>query len=141
MQGKTSQRSVAGCAVRKAQASDLESCNALYRRVHGFYRSAELTHAIQQGTATIVEREGRVTGYASELSFIGHATAETNFDLKALLASAETFGGPGILVPNRNSELFRWCLSNGLRVVQPLTLMTAGLYNEPAGAWLPGILY
>ena len=44
-------------------------------------------------------------------------------------------------MPSRNSVLFRWCLANGLRVVQPMTLMSAGLYNEPAGAWLPSILY
>ena len=49
--------------------------------------------------------------------------------------------GPGILVPSRNSELFRWCLANGLRVVQPMTLMSLGLYNEPQGAFLPSILY
>ena len=73
--------------------------------------------------------------------FFGHAVAETNLDLQALIASAEAFAGPGILVPARNSELFRWCLENGLRVVQPLTLMTSGPYNEPAGAYLPSILF
>jgi hypothetical protein len=26
-------------------------------------------------------------------------------------------------------------------VVQPMTLMTMGLYNEPAGAWLPSIIF
>jgi hypothetical protein len=26
-------------------------------------------------------------------------------------------------------------------VVEPMTLMTLGLYNEPAGAYLPSILY
>jgi hypothetical protein len=60
---------------------------------------------------------------------------------KALIASAEAFAGPGILVPTRNSQLFRWCLVNGLRVVQPMTLMTSGLYNEPTGAYLPSILF
>lgn len=51
------------------------------------------------------------------------------------------FLGPGILVPTRNAELFRWCLQHGLRVVEPMTLMTVGLYNEPAGSYLPSILY
>jgi hypothetical protein len=88
-----------------------------------------------------VEREGRITGYATDLAFFTHATAETNLDLQALIASTESFGGPGILVPSRNSALFRWCLANGLRVVQPMTLMTMGLYNEPAGAWLPSVLF
>lgn len=141
MQGRTRERSIAGCAVRAAMTADLEACNALARRVHGFDRGTELAQAIQQGTALVVERGGRVTGYTTHLAFSGHATAETNPDLQALIASAESFGGPGILVPSRNSQLFRWCLENGLRVVQPMTLMSAGLYNEPAGAWLPSILF
>jgi hypothetical protein len=62
-------------------------------------------------------------------------------DMQALLASVESFAGPGILVPSRNSVLLRWCLQNGLRVVQPMTLMSAGLYSEPAGAWLPSVLF
>jgi hypothetical protein len=32
-------------------------------------------------------------------------------------------------------------LNQGLRVTHTLTLMTMGLYNEPAGAYLPSILY
>jgi hypothetical protein len=32
-------------------------------------------------------------------------------------------------------------LASGLRVVAQATLMTIGLYNEPAGAYLPSILY
>ena len=83
----------------------------------------------------MVERHGRITAYCSSLAFFGHAVAETNLDLQALIAAAEGFGGPGILVPTRNAELFRWCLANGLRVVEPMTLMTVGLYNEPAGAY------
>jgi hypothetical protein len=62
-------------------------------------------------------------------------------DMQALLASVESFAGPGILVPSRNSVLLRWCLQNGLRVVQPMTLMSTGLYNDPAGAWLPSVLF
>lgn len=141
MQGKTRQRSVPGCNVRPAQPDDIAACAELSLRVHGFDRSGELPEAIQHGTAKVVERDGRVTGYTNDLAFFGHATAETNADMQALIASAEFFGGSGILVPTRNSTLFRWCLANGLRVVQPLTLMSLGLYNEPAGAWLPSITY
>jgi GNAT superfamily N-acetyltransferase len=141
MQGRTLQRSVPGCTVRPAQPAAASPCNALSRRIHGFDRAADLTHAIQRRTAKVVEREDRITGYAADLAFFSHATAETNLDLQALIASAESFGGPGILVPSRNNALFRWCLSNGLRVVQPMTLMSLGLYNEPSGAWLPSILF
>jgi hypothetical protein len=109
--------------------------------VHGFDRGTELEQAIGQNTALVVERDGRITGYASALAFFGHATAETNPDLQALIASAESFGGPGILVPSRNTSLLRWCLANDLRVVQPMTLMSIGLYNEPAGVSLPSISF
>jgi hypothetical protein len=141
VQGRTHERAVSGCVVRPAQSSDLGACNALSRRVHGYDRGAELAQARRQKTALVVERGGRITGYASALALFGHATAETNLDMQALIASAESFGGSGILVPSRNSALLRWCLGNGLRIVQPMTLMSTGLYNEPAGAWLPSILF
>ncbi len=141
LQGRTLQRSVEGCSVRKALKEDLAAANALSRRVHGYDRGADLAASVDQGSALVVERDGRITGYASNLAFFGHATAETNADLQALIASAEGFGGPGILVPTRNSALFRWCLENGLRVVQPMNLMSVGLYNEPAGAWLPSVMF
>ena len=101
----------------------------------------ELKDAIQQGTALVAESEGRVKAYASSIAFFGHAVGETNQDLQALISAATEFQGPGILVPTRNAALFRWCLENGLRVVQPMTLMTVGLHNEPAGAYLPSILF
>ncbi len=141
MQGRTLQRLVPGCAVRPARPEDVESCAVLARQVHGFDRGRELAEAVQHGTALVVEREHRITGYASALAFSGHATAETNLDLMALIASADSFGGPGILLPSRNSALFQWCLANGLKVMQPMTLMSVGLYNDPAGAWLPSILF
>jgi len=141
MQGRTLERSVAGCAVRPAKPDDADACNALSRRVHGFDRGVDLGEAIEQGTARVVERGGRVTGYTTHLAFFGHSTAENNVDMQALIASAESFAGPGILVPSRNHVLLRWCLANGLRVVQPMTLMSAGLYNDPSGAWLPSVLF
>jgi GNAT superfamily N-acetyltransferase len=141
MQGPAIKKTYEGFAVRKARAADIEACNQLALRVHGHHRGGELGDAVQQGTATVVGRHGRITGYASSLAFSGHAVAETNPDLQAIIAAADSFGGPGILVPSRNAELFRWCLGNGLRVVQPMTLMSLGLYNEPQGAFLPSILY
>ena len=101
----------------------------------------EVAHAIARGTAAVVESNGRITGYTTGVGFVGHGVGETNEDLKALIASADGFSGPGILIPTGNGELFRWCLANNLRVVAQATLMTIGLYNEPAGAWLPSVLY
>jgi len=141
MQGRASTRTIPGCTVRAATPEDLAACNALSVAVHGFDRSADLAKSIERGTAVVTERDGRITAYATVLGFFGHATAETTPDLCALLASADTLAGPGILVPTRNSALFRWCLANGLRVTQPMTLMSLGLYNTPAGAFLPSILF
>lgn len=141
MQGQPHKHDVRGFVVRLAERRDLEECDALARRVHGFARSRELEMAIQRGTAKVVEKAGHITGYASDLGFFGHAATESNADLQALIASAESFSGPGILVPSRNTSLLRWCLANGLRVTQPMTLMSMGLYNEPGGAWLPSVLF
>jgi hypothetical protein len=55
--------------------------------------------------------------------------------------AADTLNGPGILVPTTNAALFQWCLSQGLRVVHLMSLMTIGLYTPPQAAYLPSILY
>ena len=141
MQGPPLQKRVEGCSVRPAKVSDVENCQGVCMQVHGHDRAGELADAIKDGTAMVVERGERITGYTTVMAFFGHAVAETNLDLQALIASAEAFAGPGIIVPTRNSSLFRWCLENGLRVVQPMTLMSSGLYNEPAGAYLPSVLF
>jgi predicted N-acetyltransferase YhbS len=141
LQGRAIGLRTAAFPVRAARATDLDACNRLMLRVHGHERGKELLHAIAEGTATVVEREGRITGYATLIGFFGHAIAETNDDLKALIAAAPSFAGPGFLLPTRNAELFRWCLANGLRVVQPMTLMSIGLYNEPVGTYLPSVLF
>jgi predicted N-acetyltransferase YhbS len=141
MQGPAIGINIPGHAVRPATEDDLDACNSLCLRVHGHTRGQELREAIGQRTAMVVEHDGRITGYATAIGFFGHAVGESNQDLKALLGAAPSFDPPGFLLPTRNGELFRWCLQNGLRVVQPLTLMSLGLYNEPAGAFLPSILY
>ena len=141
MQGNALNLSIDGYVARPASEVDVEMCSHLCRRVHGHDRAGELRDAIGKGSATVVEHDGRITGYASVVGFFGHAVGETNEDVKALIGAAKEFAGPGLLLPTRNGELFRWCLTNGLRVTQPMTLMSHGLYNEPAGAFLPSILY
>lgn len=141
MQGGPLAVHIPGYTVRPATERDLDACNRLCAKVHGHNRGGELADAITQGAATLVEHDGRITGYAAPIAFFGHAVGETNEDLKALIGAAPAFLGPGFLLPTRNGELFRWCLEHGLRVVQTMTLMSQGLYNEPAGAFLPSVLY
>ncbi|HEX6698402.1 MAG TPA: GNAT family N-acetyltransferase [Solirubrobacteraceae bacterium] len=141
LQGTPPTLSVPGLGIRPAREADLAPCAELCVRVHGHDRSGELRDAVAAGTAAVVERPGRISGYATGFGYGWHAVAETNEDLIGLLGSAAAFMGLGILVPSRNAELLRWCLEHGLRIVQQSTLMTVGLYNEPAGAYLPSVVF
>ncbi|MDX6384588.1 MAG: hypothetical protein QOK48_2161 [Blastocatellia bacterium] len=141
LQGPALGLKVSGYDVRPALAADVDACNQLCLRIHGHERGQELIDAIKEGTATVVEHDDRITGYATLVGFFGHALGESNEELRALIGAAPAFPGAGLLLPTRNSELLRWCLGKGLRVIQPLTLMSMGLYNEPAGVFLPSIVY
>jgi predicted N-acetyltransferase YhbS len=141
VQGAAVRKTVDGYAVRPATKSDLTECNRLCVRVHGHDRGGELADAIALGSASVVERSGCVTGYATSVGFDGHAVGESNDAIKALIGAAQSFTGPGFLVPTRNGELLRWCLGEKLRITQTMTLMTIGLYTQPTGAWLPSVIY
>jgi hypothetical protein len=141
LQGPAIGKVTAGTTVRPATAADLEECNRLCFKVHGHHRGGELKDAISQGSARIVVRNQRITGYSTVIGFFGHAVALTNEDLQSLIGAADAIAGAGILVPSRNGELVRWCLAQGLRVTQTMTLMSRGLYNEPAGAFIPSVSY
>jgi predicted N-acetyltransferase YhbS len=141
MQGKPLGLRVPGSTIRAATDADAQACDAVCIRVHGHDRGGEVRDAIAQGTARVVERHGRITGYTTGVALFGHSIAETNDDLVALIGAAEEFGGPGFLVPLPNTELLRWCLAHELRVVSMMNLMTIGLYQEPRGAFLASVLY
>ena len=141
MQGEPLDHRIPGHDVRTANDADFDECDALCRRVHGYDRGGELRRPLVPGLATVVERQGRITGYATGVAYFGHAVAETNDDLVALIGAAENFIGPGFLVPMRNTDLLRWCLDRHLRVVYMMNLMTIGLYQEPRGAFLASVLY
>ena len=89
----------------------------------------------------MVEQEGRLSGYVTVIGASGHAVGETTEAVQALIGAAPVFERGSFLVPLRNGELFRWCLTTGFRVAAPQTLMSRGFYQEPAGAFLPSILY
>jgi predicted N-acetyltransferase YhbS len=140
MEGPPINVAVTGTSVRKAVPADLTACNEVCFRVHGHDRSGEVGEAIADGTVVVVERQDRITGYTTKMAGRGHSVGETNDDLRALICSREP-QDQGFFVPTDNSELLRWCLEHGLRMTRLMTLMTIGLYNEPAGAYIPSILY
>lgn len=141
MNGPALNLRIASHDVRTATLDDLDACADVCQRVHGHTRRGDFCGGIAMGSAKVVEQGGRIVGYTAGIGFMSHTVALENSGLMALIGAAEQFLGPGMLLPSRNSEVFRWCLANGLRVTQPLTLMSRGLYNEPRGAFLPSILY
>ncbi len=141
IQGQALGLELPGYPVRLASTDDLADCNRLCQQVHGFDRDRDLSLAIGQGTATVVEHDNTIAGYATSIGFFGHAVGKSNEDLKALIGAATSFTGQGFLLPTRNSQLFRWCLQQGLQVVEPMTLMSCGSYDRPTGAFLPSILF
>ena len=130
-----------GYRVRPARLDDLPACDAIFRDIHGHERLWDLRDAVERGSARVVERGGQVTAYATLLGFAGHAVARANDDLKALIAAADHIHNPGFLLPTRNHDLLQWCIARGLRLMQPMTLMSLGKYQEPRGPFLPSIAF
>lgn len=130
-----------GYRVRRMTIDDLAAVDTVTRQIHGHSRRNEIAGAVHQGTARVVEHDGRITGYTTVLGFFGHTAGESNEDLKALIGAGEPIAGNGFLLPTRNSELMRWCFDHGLRVIEPMTLMSRGLYQEPRGSFIPSILF
>ena len=134
----------AAVAVRPLEEGDLPECDRLCQAVHGYERTNELQDAIQAFAPFVAVRDGRITAYATSVTFwpMNYGVAETEDDMKALLQGAgeAVEQALGLLVPLR-SGLFRWCLEEGLRLVKPMNLMALGDYQEPRGAWFPSVLY
>jgi hypothetical protein len=129
MYGDPIRQRMPGYDVRPATLDDEGACNALCVRVHGHARAGEVREAIESGDARVVERLGRITGYTTKINYFRHSVAETNDDLKALICEAEDFGTPGYLVPLTNGDFF------------VVNLMAIGIYQQPAGAYMPSVGY
>ena len=142
--GKPRSGPVDGIDVRPLVEEDIEECGALCERVHGFPRTNELPDALHAMTPFVAVRDGRITAYSTSVSFwpMNHGVAETEDDMRALLLGAAAATGEPLafLVPLR-SPLFRWSLTEGLRLVKPMNVMAMGEYQEPRGSWFPSVLY
>lgn len=132
--------------IRPLTVSDLDACNELCAAAHGQHRGAALRDALRELDPHVAVRDGRVVAYASTLGMwsLAHAAAQEPRDMQALIAGyAAATGRPvQMLVPIRHTELLRWCLAQGLRVVKPMNVMALGEYREPlVGCWIPSVLY
>ncbi len=147
MSGRPRSGPAAGIDVRPLEEPDIRECEELCLEVHGFERTNELRDAIEVPvlSPSVAVRDGRITAYATTLAFFpaAYAVAETEDDMRALIVGAPAAEEQPVsfLLPTRQAGLFRWCLDEGLRVVKPMTYMAIGEYREPAGSWVPSVLY
>jgi GNAT superfamily N-acetyltransferase len=129
-------------SIRPLSADDLEAVHSLSEAAYGFSRAGDAAGLLAGGIPGFVrEREGRLVGYRIA-SLFGHAAAETDDDLLALIAhSARHVPAPMavFLCPLHRSELFRRALEAGHRTLKQLTYMSYGEYTEPLGVYLPSI--
>lgn len=147
MSGRPRSGPPSGTEVRPLEEADVARCEALCLSVHAFERTHELRDALATDVLSpfVAIRDGRVTAYATTLTFFpaAYAVAETDDDMRALIlgAMAATEAPASFLLPTRQAGLFGWCLDEGLRVVKPMTYMTIGDYREPTGCWIPSVCY
>ncbi|MFN2615801.1 MAG: GNAT family N-acetyltransferase [Thermoleophilaceae bacterium] len=144
VQGRPRSGPVAGVEVRPLEERDLDECEALCKRVHGFERTGELRDAIHAFAPLVAIRNGRVVAYATTVTFwpMAHGVAESDEDMAALLlGAAASVEEPLALLAPLRWPLFRWCLGEGLRLVKPMNLMAVGEYREPQAAWFPSVVY
>ena len=135
----------AGVTTRPITSTDLESCAALCRRIHGVDRTVSLQDAVNLFTPTALLRDGRIVAYSYIVygGSLAWGVAETHEDLEALLLVLGA-SAPAPLrfnVPTRDTRFFRWCLEQGMRIDRPLTLMARGWYQEPRGPYFPSGFY
>ena len=145
MRGKPASKPRPEIEVRPIKSNDVADCAALCSRVHGFERHNELLDALEALSPLVALREGRVTAYTLGLTTWSrsHAVADTEEHMEALLLGAASMNSEPLsfLLPVRQANLFRWCLSEGFRAVKPMTLMAMGRYQDPDGCCFPSILY
>ncbi|NNE98106.1 MAG: GNAT family N-acetyltransferase [Pyrinomonadaceae bacterium] len=131
--------------VRAIEEKDFEETAALCRKIHGIDRKNEVKQTAGQFQSFVAVRGDRIVGYitAPDMWQLNHAVAETTDDMKSVLSGAARLSERPLsfLLPTRQAELFRWCLIKGMRVIQPLSLMARGFYQEPKGSFLPSVLY
>jgi GNAT superfamily N-acetyltransferase len=145
MRGKPAGAPPSRFAVRPMTSQDLDACASLSTNVHGFDRRTEVRDALQAFTPFVVERDGRTTGYMTAPTFwiANHGIAETEEDMRALVeGAAMALQEPvAFLVPARRTSFFRWCLSEGMKVMKPMVLMALGEYRDPTGCYVPSVFY
>lgn len=131
--------------VRPLVKEDFKESARLCREIHGFDRKNEVKKNSKHFQSFVALHKDKIVGYITAPGnwHLNHAVAKTPDYMKSLLSGAAHLSAKPLsfLLPTRQGELFRWCLSKGMRVMQPLTLMAMGSYQQPKGSFLPSVLY
>ncbi|PJE11489.1 GNAT family N-acetyltransferase [Legionella sp.] len=145
MKGKPKSAPLKDVEVRPFVMNDLEECASLCRKVLGFDRSQALQKALSFSSAFVALRKGNIIAYSSAITFkpLNHSVALNDEAMSALMLGAAPFCEKpfSFLLMSRQTNFFRWCLEQGLRVLSPRTLMTMGEYQEPRGFYSPMVFY
>ncbi len=134
--------SVDDSTIRPLTTDDLDSIKSLSLNAYAFSRASDAAQLLTaQFPGFLREREGRPVGYLIAGLF-GHASAETDDDLLALIAHAARHVPPPLAVficPLNRPHLFRSALTNGHRTIKVASYMSFGEFTEPSGPYLPSI--
>jgi predicted N-acetyltransferase YhbS len=146
MAGRPRRPALGGYSVRRLVETDVSECEALHALVLGYTRTNELRDRLSEGSPIVARCEERVVGYLSAPTRAikdNFGTADSDEAMAALLLGAAELDAAALsfIVPLRHANLFRWCLGQGFRANQPMTLMSIGEYSDPQGIQLPSLHY
>lgn len=127
---------------RAATPADFDEMDALCREVYRISRKGEYTTLGAAGfPAYVLDRGDRIHGYIIG-SAIGHAVAETDDDMLALLASiGASMPDAHAHIAMRQGDLYRRALAAGHRNRKVMNLMAYGPYEEPVGTYCPSVMF
>ncbi|WP_332864436.1 GNAT family N-acetyltransferase [Pannus brasiliensis] len=129
-------------SIRPLTGEDIGAIEDLSSRTYGFSRSNDAKQLLVAGIPGFArEKNGRIVGYLIS-SLFGHASAETNEDLLALIAHSGRHVPRELAVcicPLSNPHLYRSALAAGHRTTRVLSYMSYGEFTAPSGAYLPSI--
>lgn len=129
-------------SIRPLTPEDLKSIESLSLLSYGFSRAKDAAQLLAAEIPGFLrEREGRAVGYLIS-SLFGHAGAETEDDLLALIAHAARHVPLPFAVficPLSQPNLFRRALTQHHRTIKVLSYMSFGEFSPPPGIYLPSI--
>jgi len=146
--------------IRPMTSDDLTHCAALHKRIVGVARDVELADCLKPQWAAahdppmvaVEQPSGRVVGYATSITSVGHGVGESDEVVARLHHEMTQRAVPAgrrdddmvlKLIGRQSPTLMQWALAHaGLRLQRNMTLMALGEYSEPSnGHYMPSVMY